>query len=407
MALGPAEPFIDRKNDRTQAIRTLVENPGSLTERLSVLHDRLLESVPGVDRIACALYDADRDRLKTFINSTRVGQAISGYEYRLADSLSLSHLAESGQFRVLDDIAQAMGSDSAHASWLHAQGYRSSFTVPIYDLGKLLGFIFFDSMQPGAFTPEVQRDLVLYTSLITMSITNEMSAVRMLIESARVARELTEMRDFETGMHLERMGRYSRIIAREVAPGRGLNDEFVESVYLFAPLHDIGKISIPDRILLKPGKLDAEERAVMEAHVTKGMEIIERIIGRHGLSHFPDSQTLKNIVLCHHECLDGSGYPQGLSGDQVPLEARIVAVADIFDALTAKRPYKKEWALETAFVELERLAGVGQLDADCVAALRCASRPGRCWKSSAATWMRTRTAVLWPCPKSPRQTSSR
>ena len=370
MALGPAEPFIDRKNDRTQAIRTLVENPGSLTERLSVLHDRLLESVPGVDRIACALYDADRDRLKTFINSTRVGQAISGYEYRLADSLSLSHLAESGQFRVLDDIAQAMGSDSAHASWLHAQGYRSSFTVPIYDLGKLLGFIFFDSMQPGAFTPEVQRDLVLYTSLITTSITNEMSAVRMLIESARVARELTEMRDFETGMHLERMGRYSRIIAREVAPGRGLNDEFVESVYLFAPLHDIGKISIPDRILLKPGKLDAEERAVMEAHVTKGMEIIERIIGRHGLSHFPDSQTLKNIVLCHHECLDGSGYPQGLSGDQVPLEARIVAVADIFDALTAKRPYKKEWALETAFVELERLAGVGQLDADCVAALR-------------------------------------
>ena len=370
MALGPAEPFIDRKNDRTQAIRTLVENPGSLTERLSVLHDRLLESVPGVDRIACALYDADRDRLKTFINSTRVGQAISGYEYRLADSLSLSHLAESGQFRVLDDIAQAMGSDSAHASWLHAQGYRSSFTVPIYDLGKLLGFIFFDSMQPGAFTPEVQRDLVLNTSLITMSITNEMSAVRMLIESARVARELTEMRDFETGMHLERMGRYSRIIAREVAPGRGLNDEFVESVYLFAPLHDIGKISIPDRILLKPGKLDAEERAVMEAHVTKGMEIIERIIGRHGLSHFPDSQTLKNIVLCHHECLDGSGYPQGLSGDQVPLEARIVAVADIFDALTAKRPYKKEWALETAFVELERLAGVGQLDADCVAALR-------------------------------------
>ena len=334
------------------------------------MHDRLLESVPGVDRIACALYDADRDRLKTFINSTRVGQAISGYEYRLADSLSLSHLAESGQFRVLDDIAQAMGSDSAHASWLHAQGYRSSFTVPIYDLGKLLGFIFFDSMQPGAFTPEVQRDLVLNTSLITMSITNEMSAVRMLIESARVARELTEMRDFETGMHLERMGRYSRIIAREVAPGRGLNDEFVESVYLFAPLHDIGKISIPDRILLKPGKLDAEERAVMEAHVTKGMEIIERIIGRHGLSHFPDSQTLKNIVLCHHECLDGSGYPQGLSGDQVPLEARIVAVADIFDALTAKRPYKKEWALETAFVELERLAGVGQLDADCVAALR-------------------------------------
>lgn len=354
----------------TQAIWTLVENSGSLTERLSALHDHLLQSVPGVDRIACALYDADRDLLKTFINSTRAGQAISGYEYRLADSLSLSRLAESGQFRVLDEIAVVLGSDTGHSRWLQEQGYRSSFTVPIYDQGKLLGFIFFDAMQPGAFTPEVQRDLVLYTTLITMAITNEMSSVRMVIESARVARELTEMRDFETGMHLERMGRYSRIIARDVAPRRGFNDEFVESVYLFAPLHDIGKISIPDRILLKPGKLDAQERAIMETHVKTGMEIIERIIGRNGLHHFPDSQTLKNIVLCHHEYLDGSGYPKGLSGDQVPLEARIVAVADIFDALTAQRPYKKEWALEEAFVELERLAAQGKLDADCVAALR-------------------------------------
>jgi HD-GYP domain-containing protein (c-di-GMP phosphodiesterase class II) len=354
----------------TQSIRTLVENSGTLTERLSALHDHLLQSVPGVDRIACALYDADRDRLKTFINSTRAGQSISGYEYCLSDSIALSDLAESGQFRVLDEIAMVLGADSAHAAWLSEQGYRSSFTVPIYDLGKLLGFIFFDSMQPGAFKPEVQRDLVLYTTLITMSITNEMSVVRMVIESARVARELTQMRDFETGMHLERMGQYSRIIAREVAPRHGLNDEYVENVHLFAPLHDIGKISIPDRILLKPGKLDAHERAIMETHVKKGVEIIERIIGRHGLMHFPDSRTLKNIVLCHHEYLDGSGYPHGLSGDQVPLEARIVAVADIFDALTAKRPYKKKWALETAFVELERLAGLGKIDADCVAALR-------------------------------------
>jgi len=362
--------FIHNIKTMTQAIWTLVENSGSLTERLSTLHDHLLQSVPGVDRIACALYDADRDRLKTFINSTRVGQAISGYEYRLADSLSLSKLAESGQFRVLDEIAVVLGSDTDHSRWLKEQGYRSSFTVPIYDQGKLLGFLFFDSMQPAAFKPEVQRDLVLYTTLITMAITNEMAAVRMVIESARVARELTEMRDFETGTHLERMGRYSRIIARHVAPLRGLNDEFVESVYLFAPLHDIGKISIPDRILLKPGKLDAQERVIMETHVHKGMEIIERIIGRNGLNHFPDSQTLKNIVLCHHEYLDGSGYPHGLNGDQIPLEARIVAVADIFDALTAQRPYKKEWALDNAFVELERLASLGKLDPDCVAALR-------------------------------------
>ena len=347
----------------------LVEGSGTLTQRLSRLHDRLLQTVPAVDRIACALYDADTDKLKTFVNSTRQGEAIKGYEYQLSDSFSLSQLAQSGEFRILDEIAEAIKSDTAHSSWLREQGYRSSFTVPIYDLGEFLGFIFFDSMEPGAFTPAVQRDLVLYTTLFTMLISNEIAAVRTVIESARVAREMTEMRDFETGTHLERMARYSRLIAKDVAPARGFDDEFVESVYLFAPLHDIGKIAIPDRILLKPGRLDPDERAIMQTHVERGVDIIDRIIGRGGISQFPHSDVVKNIVLCHHECLDGSGYPRGLSGDDVPLEARIVAVADVFDALTSRRPYKNEWTMPEAFAELNRLVEVGKLDADCVAAL--------------------------------------
>lgn len=351
------------------AIRSILENAGNLTQRLSLLHERLLGSLPCVDRIACALYDADQDKLKTFINSTRAGQAISGYEYRLSDSYSLSELANSGNFRVLDEISLAIHSNSAHSIWLKAQGYRSSFTVPIYDRNKLLGFIFFDSMQPKAFTLKVQRDLVLYTALITMMITSEINAVRMIIESARVARELTEIRDFETGTHLERIGRFSHIIAREVAPKHGCDDEFVERVYLFAPLHDIGKIGIPDNILLKRGPLDPVERRIMETHVQKGMDVIERIMSREGVEQFPDSTVLRNIVLCHHEYLDGSGYPQGLKGDGVPLEARIVTVADVFDALTSHRPYKNEWSLEAALAELRRLVELGKLDSDCVKAL--------------------------------------
>lgn len=353
----------------SNAIWSLIENSGTLTARLSALHDRLLESVPGIDRIACALYDTDTDRLKTFINSTRNGVALQGYEYQLANSFSLSKLAKSGDFRVLDEIATSIQSNSDHSAWLKRQGYRSSFTVPIYDAGNLLGFIFFDSMAPAVFTPQVQRDLVLYTTLITMSITSEMSAVRMVIESARVARELTEMRDFETGAHLDRMGRYSRIIARSVAQRHGLSDEFVESVFLFAPLHDIGKISIPDSILTKPGKLDPEEHRIMQTHVLKGMQIIERIMGKKGVNQFPASSILRNIVQSHHELLDGSGYPQGLRAEQIPMEARIVAVADVFDALTSRRPYKKEWPVERALEELKGLVALGKIDADCVAAL--------------------------------------
>ncbi len=349
--------------------QALPKNVDTLTERLQQLHDRLLETMPAVDRIACVLYDAREDSLKTFINSTRQGQAIAGYEYKLAESHSLSELARTGEFRVLDDIAKAIQSDTRHAHWLREQGYQSSFTVPVYDAGALLGFIFFDSMQPAAFTPTVQRDLVLYCSLIAMSIANEQGAVRSMLAATRVARELTEVRDFETGTHLERMARYSRLIAKAVAPAKGLSDEFVESVYLFASLHDIGKIGIPDRVLLKPGKLDPDELITMRTHVTKGAEIVDRIVGVGSERRLPDSTILRNIVLCHHEYMDGSGYPQGLRGDAVPMEARVVTVADIYDALTTRRPYKKVWSQEDAFAELRAMTAAGKLDPDCVAAL--------------------------------------
>lgn len=352
--------------------QSLIQTSGTLTERLASLHQRLLESVPGVDRISCALYDASTDGLRTFIHSTRSGQALTGYEYPLAASRALSELACSGDFRVLDEIATAVGGDSVHSQWLLEQGYHSSFTVPMFDGGELLGFSFFDSERAAAFTPQVQRDLVLYASLITMVITSDFSASKTVMESARVVRELTGMRDFETGSHLERMARYSRLIAHHVAPAWGLSDEFVETVYRFASLHDIGKIAIPDSILLKQGRLTDEERQVMQTHVARGLEIVDRIIGRKGLNHLPGTDILRNIVGGHHEALDGSGYPLGLKGDAVANEARIVAVADVFDALTAARPYKREWTFPEAFAELKRLADAGKVDRDCVDAL-CAN----------------------------------
>ena len=348
---------------------TMSLHDDTLSHRLDELHNRLLESVPVVDRIACALYDEKQDLLKTFINSTRAGEAITGYEYKLSDSHALSALAASGEFRVLDNIKHALQSDTVHNTWLREQGYRSSFTVPFYDGGSLAGFVFFDSMQAAAFSPQVQRDLVLYTNLISMAIASELSAVRSVLEATRVARELAEVRDFETGSHLERMARYSRVIARAVAPRYGRNDEFVECVYLFASLHDIGKIGIPDKVLLKPGRLDPAERAIMETHVDKGIQIIDRIMGTGARQRLPDSAILRNIVHCHHEYLDGSGYPRQLQQDAIPLEARIVTVADIFDALTAIRPYKPVWSPSNALAELDRMVQAGKLDADCVQAL--------------------------------------
>ena len=122
-------------------------------------------------------------------------------------------------------------------------------------------------------------------------------------------------------------------------------------------MHDIGKIGIPDRILLKPGPLTPAERVVMETHVNKGVVVLQRMLGDFQLDQLPDADVMLNVVAAHHECLDGSGYPNRLSGDAVPLEARIIAVADVFDALISERPYKKPLSLQASLATLARGRG--------------------------------------------------
>ena len=151
-----------------------------------------------------------------------------------------------------------------------------------------------------------------------------------------------EFRDEETGFHLIRMARYSRLIASTI----GLERDEVETIELAAPLHDIGKIGIPDQILLKAEKLDDTEWQVMRRHPVIGHEILKG-----SASKYVRMGAL--IALGHHEKYDGSGYPNGLVGDHIPLCARIVAVADVYDALTSVRPYKGAWKSAQAFEYLE------------------------------------------------------
>jgi two-component system response regulator RpfG len=155
-----------------------------------------------------------------------------------------------------------------------------------------------------------------------------------------------EFRDEETGYHLIRMSRYSRLIANALA----LEYDEAETIELAAPLHDIGKIGIPDQILLKGDKLDATEWDVMRRHPVIGHEILKG-----SASKYVRMGAL--IALGHHEKYDGSGYPNGLVGDHIPLCARIVAVADVYDALTSVRPYKKAWPSEQAFDYIANQAG--------------------------------------------------
>jgi putative two-component system response regulator len=166
------------------------------------------------------------------------------------------------------------------------------------------------------------------------------------IEIIRRLGRASEFRDNETGLHIIRMSHYSRLIAMAL----GANDSWVDTVFNAAPMHDIGKIGIPDGVLLKPGKLTEEEWLVMKTHPEIGAEII----GEHSSEILRMS---REIALAHHEQWDGAGYPRGLAGAEIPLSARIISVADVFDALTTERPYKKAWTVDAAIEHIVAVSG--------------------------------------------------
>ncbi len=155
-----------------------------------------------------------------------------------------------------------------------------------------------------------------------------------------------DLRDTETALHVVRVGKYAGALARQI----GLSAEIAYMIEKTAPMHDIGKIGIPDRILLKQGRLSKDEREIMNEHTRYGEQIF-------GSNDSLMIQMAKSIALNHHERWDGTGYCSGLEGESIPIEGRITTIADVFDALTTKRPYKDAWGLDEAVQHLQEGAG--------------------------------------------------
>lgn len=245
----------------------------------------------------------------------------------------------------------------------------SSVVLPVSQDGRLDFVVGFHAPEAAAFSEAEQATLEALAELIGLTVRNHYNAVAALDVAAQVAHDFAALRDFETGDHLNRVSHYSRLIAEGLAERRGLSAHAVDQIACFSRLHDIGKIGIPDRILLTQGPLTDEERQVMNTHVQLGLEMIGKVLGQYDLSALPGALVLCNVIRHHHERLDGSGYPEGLKGEEISLEGRIVAVADVIDEVVSRRPYHHSCTIQEGLAVVQQQADDGRLDGDCVAEL--------------------------------------
>ncbi|MBI1397845.1 MAG: HD domain-containing protein [Betaproteobacteria bacterium] len=340
----------------------------TISARIFAVHQQLASFCPQITRIAVAIHDPITGTLRTFLQSTQGANPLAAYECALDDVPSLRSIAQARAPRVINDLSKALEPVSEHSVRILGSGYRSSYTVPMFAHDDLLGLLFFDADETDVFTPQVRARLDVFAQLISLLVAREQASIHTLSAAIRTAVKFGRFRDEETGAHLMRMSHLAQLIARRLPPGKALDDELAEFLLLFAPLHDIGKIAIPDDILRKQGPLSAVEMDIMRSHVDQGFALVNTLIDEFELNDLEHIDMLRNIVRYHHENFDGSGYNAGLSADGIPIEARIVKVADVFDALTSVRPYKAAWPVEEACRYLSDHRGT-IFDPDCADAL--------------------------------------
>lgn len=360
-------------NTFRESLQSAHSNPNraeSLCEELKHIHRRVREDVPEIARIAIVSYEPKNALLYTYAESSIGLDSFSNYTFPLDASPGLKKCAENRQTRVINDIGANGGRKSTHTNWLLQQDYNSSYTVPIYNGQNFVGFIFYDSHVKGLFIESIQQKLTLYCDLICFAVNTEYSLLNAILTSAELTKEFSPGYKRESKEHMERMSSYALLIAKELAEMYHLDDELIESIHIFSRLHDIGKSALSTEILLKPTSLVGIEREKMQSYVSDGIKVVDDIIKNLGFPSHRCIEVLKSIVACHQEFLDGTGYPKGLSNSEIPVPARIVTVANVFDALTSHRPYKQACSVTSALLELEKMVQGGKLDGNCVNALR-------------------------------------
>lgn len=330
-----------------------------LDHLLSTLHE-----VMAVDRVGIAFYD---EKSNTLI--TEYGAAV--YEDIYLDVGHRSDLNTSDLKKIIESREgyinnNLMGSfqkktNSESMGLIIKEGIRSNMSIPLIINNDVFGVVFFSSRQINHFTKEHYKfaENLLYeiTGVLNRSYLMKVFIVRMTNTIAR----LVDKKDIETGDHINRMVKYSSLIANNLREMKvathDVDNKTVLAIERNAAIHDIGKVGTPDNILKKPGKLTSEEYEIMKDHAAVGGDIfseLNRELEEFDINYF---HTAENIARHHHEKWDGTGYPLGLKAFDIPIEARIVALADVFDALTSKRVYKEAFSFDWSIEHIKEQAG--------------------------------------------------
>lgn len=365
-------PVLDEVNNMFLKINyliNLIENMNShssFTDSLNYINETFSRFIP-YNYIGVALLDDKKKKLKASYGVsdgkvTMMSEKFHGLTCRLAET-SLGRLIETGEARVINDLEEyTAGRPLKYYNKLILDaGIRSSITLPLKVADNPVGIIFFSSVQKNVYKEEHVNFLKTLVNSIAISFSQNIFINDLVFSTILALAKLAEARDEDTGEHLERMKKYARLIAEllfenDIYPGE-ITPEYFDQIERFSPLHDIGKVGVRDSILLKPGRLTREEYEEMKLHTLYGASVLraaEENIAKRGRHIFALGI---EIAEGHHEKWDGSGYPYGKNGLEIPLSARIVAVADVFDALTSRRPYKEAYTFEASMRIIEEGKG--------------------------------------------------
>lgn len=346
-----------------EEFKNLVSQTYHMDDIVDMLFDSLNEAFD-IDRVGIAFVDYRRGCIvaEYGVASYQNLYLGPGYEVKMSNT-SLKRFLNNHQGLINNDVPASYQKNphSLSLKLISEEGIGSNMIVPLVSNNVVFGFIFVSSKNKGHFTSE---DLRL-TSKIVYEISGPLNRSYLLkivlSKMTTTFAKLVDRKDNETGDHILRMVRYSTIIAEGIRKlnmaSHPMDNKMILEIERHASVHDIGKVGIPDDILKKPGKLTNEEWEIMKTHVTIGSEIFAEMRSDFGMFDPDFYKVAENIVKFHHEKFDGSGYPYKLRGEEIPLVARIVALADVFDALTSERVYKAAFAFDEALDIIEESRG--------------------------------------------------